>query len=162
MEILVEKPTIEIIPPGYPIACLKEKNGSRKLMITLNVISLGNLVVAIEKVETPRPLIHQVYIHSLQTLGSDVGKVVIDNMVDGAFHSHVYIKTQNNQREAIATHVTDALVIAVIRDCPIFVTEEVFKKSDEELKNEANKSGLSDAEAMIILKNLDARKFTKN
>jgi len=160
VEILVESPVIILVPPGYPMALLKERNGPRELLISLNVISLNNLSIVVHKVETPRPIIHQVYVHSLQMLGADVQKVVIDDIVNGAFHSHVYLITQEGNAEAVDTHVTDALVVAVVRGCPIFVTEEVFKKNAEDIKS--GRDSLSDAEAMRILEDIDETKLTKN
>ena len=160
MEILLKKLDVVMAPPNIPVAHLKEENGSRSIYITLNIISLRNLIVAIDEIETPRPTIHAVYINSLQTLGADIKKIVIDDFIDGIFDSKIYITTKENSVQIINCHVTDALVIAVIKNCPIVIVENIFLKLEEESKRQQGEA--SESKALKILENIDPDKLIKH
>ena len=161
MEILVEGPIVSIIPADdCPVALLRKKGGTEELTVTLNVFSLQNMVMAIENIRSNRPTIHQLYVNSLETLGATVEKVVINDMVDGIYHFCIFIITQEGQTELIDAHVTDALIIATIKTCPIFVTEEVFKKLDREKMGTQNK--ILAIKAAKMLENFDSDRLIRH
>lgn len=156
MEIRVDPYVMTLLQPNQSIVKLQEREGkNRAIDITLNSFSLSNLFAIVNETNTGRPIIHKVMINVLSILGSTIQKVVIDDLIDGKFHSSIYVKN-GEQIYSFDTHVTDSIGLSIIQDCPLFVLEDVFEKVAEyKTKHQVE---MSDEEAMAILKNLNPEK----
>ncbi len=150
MEIRMDNPELVMVPPGYMLAQIKEREGSRHLMLTLNELSFQNLAIALNEVATPRPTVHKTVANCIQALGGNIEKVVIDEYINDVYRSHIFLKDERSGKTVpVDIHVTDALVVAVLEHCPIFVEEDIFEKIRIARENEANNSGARAAEAML-------------
>lgn len=159
MEIQVD-PFI-IVLPEFSIVRLREREGkNRALDISANAVTLYYLLTIAKGVETDRPIIHKTFIDSLRMLGVNIEKIIIDDLINNTFHSHIYIKNPNQAIYSIDAHVTDAVGLSILQDCPLFVTEEVFeKKANADM---AKKTTMSDEEALRMIQSLDTNKFSQN
>lgn len=161
MEIQVD-PFI-LLSPTNSVVRLRERAGiNREVDITLSAISLFNLFTIIngQGITTGgRPIIHKVLINTLTKIGSSIEKVVIDDIVNGKFHSHIYI-TNGEQVHSIDAHAPDSIGLAVMQNCPLFILEDIFKKAAEYQATQPIE--ISDEEAMRIFENFDMDKAPKN
>ncbi len=97
-------------------------------------------------------------ITTLATLGANLDKVVVTDFVDGIYHSTLHVR-MGHQVNYMDAHVTDAINLAFINNCPILVEEEVFDKS-RNYKNNLKPSSISDEEAQIMFESIDPDKPT--
>lgn len=143
MEIRVDGPVLITTKADHGHgALLKERNGTRQIKMTIDCAHNIAIDSALENVETPEQTAHRLIINCIHTLGANIEKVVLyDCTRDGLVLSYICVGDEKNgQLLSINASVLDALVVAVIEKCAIFVEENVFIKSarmDEELQKTA-------------------------
>lgn len=161
MEIRVDPYLIML--PQNPVIRLRERDGeNRAIDITISPVSLYNLLTIINDQgidHAGRPIIHKVMINTLLKLGLDIQKVIVDDIIDGKFHSHIYVKN-GGQIHSIDTHVPDAIGLSIIQDCPLLILENLFAKAAEHQAKRLIE--IYDEEAIRILENFDPDKAPKN
>ncbi len=152
-------PFIIMLPDNFSLVRLRKREGAnRQIDIGLNIVSLHHLLTITRGVDMDRPIIHKLMVNTISVLGSVIEKVVVDDFIDKIFHSHIYVKVGEEVRP-IDAHVTDAIGLSVVQDCPLFVLEDVFKRSAERKAN--RQTEISDEQALRMLENFDPDKTPK-
>ena len=128
---------------NMPIVVLKDANGSAVLPIWVGVYEANAIALEIEKVQTPRPMTHDLLKNVLFGLNVQVQKVVVNELRDDTFYALIWVE-RNGERMSIDSRPSDALALALRVDCPIFVDELVLKNS----KQAANMSDRVTAEEL--------------
>ena len=113
---------------NMPIVVLKDANGSAVLPIWVGVYEANAIALEIEKVQTPRPMTHDLLKNVLFGLNVQVQKVVVNELRDDTFYALIWVE-RNGERMSIDSRPSDALALALRLDCPIFVEDEVLKHS---------------------------------
>src|SRR3989440_373960 len=113
---------------NMPIVVLKDAQGSAILPIWVGIYEANAIALEIEKVQTPRPMTHDLLKNVLLGLNVQVEKVVVNDLRDDPFYALIWMK-RDGQRMSIDSRPSDALALALRVDCPIFVEEEVLKSS---------------------------------
>ncbi len=113
---------------NMPIVVLKDAQGSAILPIWVGIYEANAIALEIEKVQTPRPMTHDLLKNMLLGLNVQVEKVVVNDLRDDTFYALIWMK-RDGQRMSIDSRPSDALALALRVDCPIFVEEEVLKNS---------------------------------
>jgi bifunctional DNase/RNase len=113
---------------NMPIVVLKDLNGSSILPIWVGVYEANAIALEIEKVQTPRPMTHDLLKNVLLGLDVRVQKVVVSELKDDTFYALIWVE-RGGQIMSIDSRPSDALALALRVDCPIFVDEEVLKNS---------------------------------
>ncbi len=122
------------------------------LPIWVGVYEANAIALEIEKVQTPRPMTHDLLKNVLLGLEVRVQKVVVNDLKDDTFYALIWVE-RDGQMMTIDSRPSDALALALRMDCPIFVEDEVLKNSkissaiSERTTNEQLRSwleGLSD------------------
>jgi len=111
-----------------PIVVLKDAQGSAILPIWVGIYEANAIALEIEKVQTPRPMTHDLLKNVLLGLNVQVEKVVVNDLRDDTFYALIWMK-RDGQRMSIDSRPSDALALALRVDCPIFVEEDVLKNS---------------------------------
>lgn len=137
---------------NMPIVVLKDVQGQAILPIWVGVYEANAIALEIEKVQTPRPMTHDLLKNFLLGLEVRVQKIVVNDMKDDTFYALIWVEREG-QMMTIDSRPSDALALALRMDCPIFVDEMVLKNSkvsgafSEHTTNEQLRSyleGLSD------------------
>ncbi len=137
---------------NMPIVVLKDVQGQAILPIWVGVYEANAIALEIEKVQTPRPMTHDLLKNVLLGLEVRVQKVVVNDLKDDTFYALIWVE-RDGQMMTIDSRPSDALALALRVDCPIFVEDEVLKNSkissgiSERTTNEQLRSwleGLSD------------------
>ena len=150
MKVRVDGPHLAIMPSGEVVIVFKERGGNRWITILLNDLTLHYLSIAVNKVQTARPTPYHLIANCINTLGSSLEEVVIDNFKDNIYHAHLYIKSgENRDLLAIDAHVTDAVIVAAIENCAVYVTEDVFKLTEEADQNESRDNDTATANSVF-------------
>ncbi len=127
------------VPTNQPIVLLKEQDGARFLPIFIGTPEATAIVYALQSMETPRPMTHDLFKSVLDDLSAHLEKVEITELHDGTFFAVIEVD-QNGAKKRISSRPSDAIALAVRydTDVPIFADEAVLDEagvifdSDEE------------------------------
>ena len=113
---------------NMPIVILKDVKGTAVLPIWVGIYEANAIALEIEKVNTPRPMTHDLIKNVLLGLSAGVQKVVVNELREDTFFALLWVE-RDGQLICIDSRPSDALAVALRLDCPIFVDEEVLKSS---------------------------------
>jgi bifunctional DNase/RNase len=113
---------------NMPIVVLKDANGSAVLPIWVGVYEANAIALEIEKVQTPRPMTHDLLRNVLLGLNVQVQRVVVNELREDTFYALIWVE-RDGERMSIDSRPSDALALALRVDCPIFVEDNVLKNS---------------------------------
>jgi uncharacterized protein len=113
---------------NMPIVVLKDVQGQAILPIWVGVYEANAIALEIEKVQTPRPMTHDLLKNVLLGLEVRVQKIVVNDLKDDTFYALIWVEREG-QMMTIDSRPSDALALALRMDCPIFVDEAVLKNS---------------------------------
>lgn len=113
---------------NMPIVVLKDVQGNSILPIWVGVYEANAIALEIEKVQTPRPMTHDLLKNVFLGLDVRVDKIVVNELKDDTFYALIWVEREG-QMMTIDSRPSDALALALRMDCPIFVDEQVLKNS---------------------------------
>jgi bifunctional DNase/RNase len=113
---------------NMPIVVLKDSVGTAILPIWVGIYEANAIALEIEKVQTPRPMTHDLLKNLLLGLNVRVNKVVVNELRDDTFYALIWMERDGHMM-SIDSRPSDALALALRVDCPIFVEEDVLKSS---------------------------------
>ena len=111
-----------------PIVILKDVGSETLLPIWVGVSEANAIALEIEKVQTPRPMTHDLLKNFLLGLEVRVQKIVVNDLKDDTFYALIWLE-RGGEMMTIDSRPSDALALALRMDCPIFVDETVLKNS---------------------------------
>ncbi len=104
---------------------LKESYGSRRLLIVIGVFEAHAINIALEGIEPPRPMTHDLLKNVIRDLGATIQEVFIDEVVDKTFYAKLVLNVANLTIE-VDSRPSDAIALAVRTGTPIYVSETVL------------------------------------
>ena len=113
---------------NMPIVVLKDTQGTAILPIWVGIYEANAIALEIEKVQTPRPMTHDLLKNLLLGLEVTVQKVVVSELKDDTFYALIWMEREGRLL-SMDSRPSDALALALRLDCPIFVDDEVLKNS---------------------------------
>lgn len=113
---------------NMPIVVLKDVQGNSVLPIWVGVYEANAIALEIEKVQTPRPMTHDLLKNVFLGLEVRVDKIVVSDLKDDTFYAVIWVEREG-QLIMLDSRPSDALALALRMDCPIFVDEQVLKNS---------------------------------
>jgi bifunctional DNase/RNase len=113
---------------NMPIVVLKDVHGNSVLPIWVGVYEANAIALEIEKVQTPRPMTHDLLRNVFLGLEVRVDKIVVSDLKDDTFYAVIWVE-RDGQLIMLDSRPSDALALALRMDCPIFVDEQVLKSS---------------------------------
>ena len=111
-----------------PIVVLKDVQGQAILPIWVGAYEANAIALEIEKVQTPRPMTHDLLKNVFLGLEVSVQKIVVNDLRDDTFYALIWVE-RDGELMSIDSRPSDALALALRMDCPIFVDETVLKNS---------------------------------
>ncbi|MCB0263249.1 MAG: bifunctional nuclease family protein [Calditrichia bacterium] len=117
---------------------LKEINGDRTLPIIIGDNEASSIALGLENVAPPRPITHDLFLNTLDALKARIERVIITDLRNNTYYALIELRS-NSELMEIDARPSDAIALAVRRNVPIFIKEEVMNKgafsSDEEFQN---------------------------
>ena len=123
------------LPSNQPIVLLKEVSGDRYLPIWIGAVEATAIAFALQGIETPRPMTHDLMRDILEETNVNVERIVISDLVDQTFYATIAMG-RNGQAVEVSSRPSDAIALAVRINAPIFASEEVLAQAGIELKDE--------------------------
>ncbi|MEE2821916.1 MAG: bifunctional nuclease family protein [Acidobacteriota bacterium] len=111
-----------------PIVILQGLESDTLLPIWVGVFEANAIALQIERVDTPRPMTHDLLKNILLHLNATVEKIVVTDLQGNTFFATVYLDLDGD-RITIDARPSDAIALALRTDAPIFVTQEVIDNS---------------------------------
>lgn len=127
----VEVTKISFYPPskGYAVILQEIGGQGRRLPVIVGSFEAQAIALALENVETPRPMTHDLISTILQEVKVDIRQVVITHLSDGTFFAQIRVESEQGGRSDIDTRPSDAIAIALRLESPIFVSEIVMAEA---------------------------------
>lgn len=123
------------LPANQPIVLLKEKTGTRYLPIWIGAVEATAIAFALQGVETPRPLTHDLIVDVLTDLGIRLDAVHVTELRDGTFYAELHL-VQNGRNFTVSSRPSDAIAIASrLEDVPIYASEDVMDEAGLEIES---------------------------
>lgn len=111
-----------------PIVILQDMAETTLLPIWVGIFEANAIALQIERVDTPRPMTHDLLKNVLLHLGAEIQKVVVTELKDNTFYASIHLDL-DGQPTTIDSRPSDAIALALRTDAPIFVTEQVIANS---------------------------------
>jgi uncharacterized protein len=113
---------------------LKEVDGERYLPIWIGAVEATAIAFALQGIETPRPMTHDLLRDILNTTNTAVERIVINELVEQTFFATISMAATAGNSE-VSSRPSDAIALAVRINAPIFASEEVLEQAGIELKD---------------------------
>lgn len=123
------------LPSNQPIVLLKEVDGDRYLPIWIGAVEATAIAFALQGIETPRPMTHDLLRDILNETGIEVERILINDLVEQTFYAIIRMSAAGGAKE-ISSRPSDAIALAVRTAVPIFASEEVLDQAGIELKDD--------------------------
>ncbi|HYP22620.1 MAG TPA: bifunctional nuclease family protein [Actinomycetota bacterium] len=123
------------LPSNQPIVLLKEADGDRYLPIWIGAVEATAIAFALQGIQTPRPMTHDLMRDLLQDAGVAVERIVINELVDQTFFALIRM-ANNGETKEVSSRPSDAIALAVRINAPIYAAEEVLDQAGIELKDD--------------------------
>ena len=107
---------------------LSEKQGNRRLPIIIGTFEAQAIALELESIKPPRPMTHDLLKNIVQSFGSDVKKVIINDLSEGTFFAQLHYE-KNGQEVEMDARPSDAIAVAIRFGAPIFVNSEVLDEA---------------------------------
>jgi len=113
-------------PPNIPCLVLREASGEgRVLPIFIGGPEATAIAFALEEVETPRPMTHDLMKDLLDAVGARIERVVVTELRDATFFAEIILNMAGEVR-SISARPSDAVALAVRYGAPVFAEEDVL------------------------------------
>ena len=118
------------VPTNQPIVLLREESGARFLPIFIGSPEATAIVYALQGLETPRPMTHDLFKTVLEGLEVSIERVEITELQNGTFYAEIEL-LRGEEKSRISSRPSDAIALAVRygANVPIFADEAVLEEA---------------------------------
>ena len=149
------------IPPSPSVVVLRpvqdrfEETGKRVLPIWIGPSEAASIGVALEGVQNPRPMTHDLLATTIEALHADIDSILI-NRVDGStFYATVFLN-QDDKIIEIDARPSDSIALAVRTMAPLYVDEQVMEDASHPYFPEKSTPSISEADIDAFREFLDS------
>lgn len=123
------------LPSNQPIVLLKEEDGTRYLPIWIGTNEATAIATAMEGVQPPRPLTHDLMRSVLDAVGALAVRVTITEMRDSVFFADLSLDVSGNEVK-VSSRPSDAIALAVRTGTPVLVAASVLDEAGVHFEDE--------------------------
>ena len=111
-----------------PVIILKDLEDKEVISLWIGLLEASAIAVELEKIDLPRPMTHDLVKNVLDSLNIKVLKIEIADLRDNTFYAYIHLG-MDGKTFTIDARPSDAIAIALRTKSPIYVDEDVIKKS---------------------------------
>jgi bifunctional DNase/RNase len=104
------------------VLILRDQQATRYLPLWIGTAEATAISLALEGVEPPRPLTHDLLANVIDQLGGQVTSVTVSELVEGTFFATINFLNH----DSISARPSDAVALAIRNQVPVFVAQEVM------------------------------------
>lgn len=113
-----------------PIIILKEIEGDQTLPIWIGLLEATAIASEIEGVKFSRPMTHDLLKNIMDKMDIKIKKIEICDLRDNTYYALIHL-TNRGKTLSIDSRPSDAIALALRTQAPIFVSDEVLRKSKQ-------------------------------
>ena len=110
-----------------PVVTLADLQEMRALFIWIGLPEARAIYSELEGVKPQRPLTHDLLEQIIQKTGGGIHRIVVTHTRENIYYATVVLQRENNLIE-IDARPSDAIVMALKFDAPVFVSRDLFEK----------------------------------
>jgi uncharacterized protein len=107
---------------------LKGSTDKRALPIFIDDQQAQSIIIQINKVEIPRPLTHDLFKSVLDSVGCEIVRIEVSDLIDDTFYARLIIDFKGKILDFDA-RPSDAICLALRFGAPLYVDEKVMDKA---------------------------------
>jgi uncharacterized protein len=114
-------------PPNIPCLVLRETEGAgRVLPIFIGGPEATAIAFALEEVETPRPMTHDLMKDLLDEVGANIERIVVTELREATFYAEIILSVAG-EVHSVSARPSDAVALAVRYGAPVYAEEGVLE-----------------------------------
>lgn len=107
---------------------LGEVNGPRRLPVIIGSSEAQAIAIAIEGMVGPRPMTHDLFKNTLETLRTHLREIIITDLREGIFFARLVLDRDGEIIE-VDSRTSDALALATRFECPIYTYNDILESA---------------------------------
>mgnify|MGYP000368553376 CR=1 FL=1 len=127
IEMKVKFLTFDSTTNGF-VVLLMDLANKTGLPIWIGPFEANAIAMKLKKIDSQRPMTHDLIHSILRQLDSQVMKVVVNDLKENTYYALIYLN-RRGEEIIIDSRPSDAIAIALAVDAPIFVSEQVIEKA---------------------------------
>ncbi len=127
IEMKVKFLTFDSTTNGF-VVLLMDLANKTGLPIWIGPFEANAIAMKLKKIDSQRPMTHDLIHSILKQLDSQVMKVVVNDLKENTYYALIYLN-RKGEEIVIDSRPSDAIAIALAVDAPIFVSEHVIEKA---------------------------------
>jgi bifunctional DNase/RNase len=109
------------------IIWLRERDGNRTMPIVIGLTEALAIDRRVKGVQLQRPMTHDLLGNVIESLESELEKIVINDLQDHTFYAKLVIRQQGELIE-VDSRPSDAIALGVASEIPIYVEDHVLRE----------------------------------
>lgn len=127
--VLMDVANVGVVPGSSGIVVvLREKGGKRLLVLEIGPMEANAIAMAIEGVEPPRPLTHDLLSNVIGGLRHKVSSVAVVNLKNGTFFGQITLEGPGGP-VVIDSRPSDGIALALRQGAPIYASDRVLSEA---------------------------------
>jgi hypothetical protein len=115
-----------------PLLLLEEVEGVRVLPIFIGAPEAAAIAYALQELDTPRPMTHDLLRDVIEILGGQLFSVEITEIREGSFIAQLRLVVNGKER-LVSARPSDAIAVALRSGAPILVNDDVMESEGREM-----------------------------
>lgn len=129
-----------------PVLLLQESDGlGRTLPIFIGAPEATAIAFALQGMETPRPMTHDLIRDLLDALSAEVVRVVVTELRSATYYAEIVLGTEGGELP-VSSRPSDAVAVAVRAGAPLYVDDELMDAEGIMLAVDEDEDGDEDEE----------------
>ena len=114
------------IPANTPMVLLQEQAGQHRLLpIYIGSPEASAIHYALEGIDPPRPLTHDLFMIVLTELSTVLERVVVTEVRDHTYYAELHLQATDGER-IVSARPSDAIALAVRCGAPLFAADQLL------------------------------------
>ncbi len=124
------------LPASTPVVVLREQAGRRRVLpIYIGGPEAAAIAYALEGVESPRPLTHDLLKNVLDDLGVSLVRVLVTEMRDHTYYAELHLD-RAGATTIVSSRPSDSIALALRTQSPIFADDGLLDEYGQEQADE--------------------------
>lgn len=120
------------LPANTPMMLLKETDGDGRLLpILIGNSEAASIHSAMQGLQPPRPLTHDLLSTVIEVLDHRIDRVIITELRDHVFMAELSLVDSDGVTTSLSCRPSDACALAIRTDAPIYATDEVLETAGQ-------------------------------
>ena len=133
-----------------PLLLLEEVGGDRVLPIFIGAAEATAIAYALQSIETPRPMSHDLLGNVITALGARLFAVEITHLVDNTFFAHLRLLREGKEI-LVSARPSDAVALALRVGAPLLVSDELMNDEGQVLEvSDEDDDDAEESEATLL------------